>query len=235
MPATDSKKIIFKEREGGDGSIAPSFRLQLVTPRCPAAGIDSLPAPGKKGCIAEKRAISFTNQIKAIRQHPLLFGLFFVVGVIVGAMIMSWRPTGPSGRMGYRDLSNADLSEKGVAMARALRALARELIAADEKLRSRCDREAELAKTEQARNQLRRSCNDESLKATQNFLALYEDKYKAEVLILREEMLHRLPELRPKAVPPVLASHPTNALGLGEVASTLEVLAKLLPQMPSKT
>ena len=119
-------------------------------------------------------------------------------------------------------------------MARALRALAREMMAADENLRSRCDRENELAKTEQANSQLRRSCNDESLKATQSFLALYEDKYKAQVLILREEMLHRLPELREKMVPPILASHPTNALGLGEVASTLEVLAKLLPKMPAK-
>jgi hypothetical protein len=92
-----------------------------------------------------------------------------------------------------------------------------------------------LANTEQAKKELRQSCNDESLKATQNFLAQYEDKYKAEVLILREEMLRRLPELRPKTAPPILASHPTNALGLGEVASTLEVLAKLLPKAPSKT
>ena len=119
-------------------------------------------------------------------------------------------------------------------MARTLRDLAREMMAADEKLRSHCDRQTELAKTEQAKNQLRQSCNDESLKATQSFLAQYEDKYKAEVLILREEMLHRLPELRQKTVPPLLASHPTNALGLGEVASTLEVLAKLLPKMPAK-
>ena len=169
-----------------------------------------------------------------MRQHPLLLGVFFALGVLVGVSITSLRPTDPSGGMGYRDLSNEDLSEKGVAMARALRALAREMMAADEKLRSRCDRENELAKTEQANSQLRRSCNDESLKATQSFLALYEDKYKAQVLILREEMLHRLPELREKMVPPILASHPTNALGLGEVASTLEVLARLLPKMPAK-
>jgi hypothetical protein len=109
------------------------------------------------------------------------------------------------------------------------------MMATDEKLRSRCDRENDLANTEQAKKELRQSCNDESLKATQNFLAQYEDKYKAEVLILREEMLRRLPELRPKTAPPILASHPTNALGLGEVASTLEVLAKLLPKAPSKT
>lgn len=154
----------------------------------------------------------------------------------MGAAITSWwRPIDQLGRMGYRDLSNQDLSEKGVAMARTLRSLAREMMAADEKLRSRCDKESELAKTEQAKNQLRRSCNDASLKAMQDFLAQYEDKYRAEVLILREEMLHRLPELRQKTVPPILASHPTNALGLGEVASTLEVLAKLLPKMPSKT
>ena len=178
--------------------------------------------------------ISLMNQIKTIRQHPLLLGLFFVVGMLVGAAIMSWRPTDPSSRMGYRELSNKDLADKGVAMGRALRALAREMMAADERLRSRCDSETELAKTEQAKNQLRQSCNDESLKATQNFLGQYEDKYKAEVLILREEMLHRLPELRQKTVPPILASHPTNALGLGEVASTLEVLAKLLPKMPTK-
>lgn len=120
-------------------------------------------------------------------------------------------------------------------MARALRSLAREMMAADEKLRSRCDNENELAKTEQAKNQLRQSCNDASLKAMQDFLVQYEDNYRAEVLILREEMLHRLPELRQKTVPPILASHPTNALGLGEVASTLEVLAKLLPKTPSGT
>jgi FMN-dependent NADH-azoreductase len=148
---------------------------------------------------------------------------------------MKWRPADPSGRMGYRDLSNEDLSKRGLEMARALRALAREMMAADEQLRSRCDKQDELTKTEQAKNQLRQSCNDESLKAMQNFLVQYEEKYKAEVLILREEMLHRLPELRQKTAPPILASHPTNALGLGEVASSLEVLAKLVPKMPSKT
>ena len=188
----------------------------------------------KKGCVAEQCVINLTSQIKTIRQHPLLLGLFFALGALVGAGLTSWRPTAPSGPMGYRDLSNEDLSEKGVTMARALRALTREMMATDEKLRSRCDRENDLAKTEQAKNQLRQSCNDESLKATQNFLAQYEDRYRAEVLILREEMLRRLPELRQKAAPPVLASHPTNALGLGEVASTPEVLAKLLPKMPSK-
>lgn len=175
------------------------------------------------------------SQIITLRQHPLLIGLVFALGLLVGMGIMKWRPADPSGRMGYRDLSNEDLSKKGLEMARALRALAREMMATDEKIRSRCDKQDESARTDQAKSQLRQSCNDDSLKTVQNFLVQYEDKYKAEVLILREEMLHRLPELRQKTAPPILASHPTNALGLGEVASSLEVLAKLLPELPSKT
>lgn len=175
------------------------------------------------------------SQIKTLRQHPLLIGLIFVLGLLAGMGIMKWRPADPSGRMGYRDLSNEDLSKKALEMARALRALAREMMARDEQIRSRCDKQDELARTDQAKSQLRQSCNDESLKTVQSFLVQYEDKYKAEVLILREEMLHRLPELRQKTTPPILASHPTNALGLGEVASSLEVLAKLLPELPSKT
>ena len=179
--------------------------------------------------------IGLRSQIKTVRQHPVLLGLFFSLGLLVGIGVMKWRPADLSGRMGYRDLSNNDLAKKGLEMARTLRVLTREMTAADEQIRTRCDKQDELAQTEQAKNQLRQSCNDESLKAVQALLVQYEDKYKAEVLILREEMLYRLPELRQKTAPPILASHPTNALGLGEVASSLEVLAKLLPGLEAKT
>ena len=78
------------------------------------------------------------------------------------------------------------------------------MTAADEQIRTRCDKQDEAAKTEPEKKQLRQSCNDESLKAVQAFLIQYEDRYKAEVLILREEILYRfgrdwaLPELRHK-------------------------------------
>ena len=176
-----------------------------------------------------------SSQIKIIREHLLLFGLIFALGWLAGLAVMKWRPADLSGRMGYRDLSNNDLSNKALKLVHELRALAGEMTAADEQIRTRCDKQDEATKTEPEKKQLRQSCNDESLKALQAFLVQYEDKYKAEVLILREEMLYRLPELRHKTAPPILASHPTNALGLGEVASSLEVLAKLLPNAPSKT
>ena len=191
---------------------------------------------GKKEDVPRRNAlIELSRQIKIIRQHPLLFGLIFVLGLLAGLAVMKWRPADLSGRMGYRDLSNNDLSKKALEVVHRLRTLAREMTAADEEIRTRCDKQDDSAKTEAAKKELRQSCNDESLKAVQVFLTQYEDRYKAEVLILREEMLFRLPELRHKTAPPILASHPTNALGLGEVASSLEVLAKLLPSAPSKT
>ena len=191
---------------------------------------------GKKEDVSRRIAFSrLSSQIKIIRQNPLLFGLIFALGLLAGLAVMKWRPADLSGRMGYRDLSNIDLSKKALEVVHGLRALAREMTAADEEIRTRCDKRDEAAKSEPEKNQLRQSCNDESLKAVQAFLVQYEDRYRAEVLIVREEMLYRLPELRHKTVPPILASHPTNALGLGEVASSLEVLAKLLPNAQSKT
>jgi hypothetical protein len=191
---------------------------------------------GKREDVSRRIAFSrLSSQIKIIRQHPLLFGLIFALGLLAGLAVMKWRPADLSGRMGYRDLSNIDLSKKALEVVHGLRALAREMTAADEQIRTRCDKQDEAAKSEPEKNQLRKSCNDESLKAVQAFLVQYEDRYRAEVLIVREEMLYRLPELRHKTVPPILASHPTNALGLGEVASSLEVLAKLLPNAQSKT
>jgi hypothetical protein len=198
--------------------------------------IDSSPLGGKKEDVSRRNAvIRLSSQIRIIRQHPLLFGLTFALGLLAGLAVMKWRPADLSGRMGYRDLSNIALSKKTLEVVHGLRALAREMTAADEQIRTRCDKQDEAAKSEPEKNQLRQSCNDESLKAVQAFLVQYEDRYRAEVLIVREEMLYRLPELRHKTVPPILASHPTNALGLGEVASSLEVLAKLLPNAQSKT
>lgn len=120
-------------------------------------------------------------------------------------------------------------------MVQALRELQKNMNAADERIEQECDKQDWQAKSAQDRNRIRQSCNDESLKSSQRFLAQYEERYRADVLILREEMLHRLPELKGKAAPPILASHPTNALGLGEVAASLEVLAKLLPKLQNTT
>jgi hypothetical protein len=154
---------------------------------------------------------------------------------MAGAVVVKWWPQVASGRMGYREMPNSELAKRSLAMVQALRELQKNMNAADQRIEEECDRRDSQDKSAQDRGRIRQSCNDASLKSSQGFLAQYEERYRAEVLILREEMLHRLPELRGKAAPPILASHPTNALGLGEVAANLEVLAKLLPKPQNTT
>jgi hypothetical protein len=51
------------------------------------------------------------------------------------------------------------------------------------------------------------------------------------MILLVEELLYRLPkEYRSKIPPKVLFGYPTNPLGLEEVATGLELLAKSLPE-----
>jgi hypothetical protein len=132
--------------------------------------------------------------------------------------------------MGYRSISNKELAQKTLDMVGALRAMIKEMNAADERKRIECDEQELRARIGEARAEVRQKCHDESMRAMQAFISRYNEKYKADALILREELLHRLPELRKKAGPPVLFSYPTNPLGFEEVASSLEIMAKLLPR-----
>jgi hypothetical protein len=154
---------------------------------------------------------------------------------MTGAVAVKWWPHAAVGRMGYREMPNSELAKKSLGIVQALRELVKNMNATDERIEEECDRRDAQAKSAQDRGRVRQSCNDEILKSSQKFLSQYEERYRADVLIVREEMLHRLPELKSKAVPPILASHPTNALGLGEVAASLEVLAKLLPKPQNTT
>ena len=78
-------------------------------------------------------------------------------------------------------------------MVYALRELVRTMKAADERIDEECRKQDSQAKSEQERQRIRQSCNDESVKSTQRFLARYEEQYRADVLILREEMLQDFP------------------------------------------
>ena len=126
-------------------------------------------------------------------------------------------------------MSNKELAKKTLDLVAVLRGMVKEMNAADERKRVECDEQELRAKIGDTRAEVRRKCHDESMRTMQAFISRYNEKYKADALILREELLHRLPELRKKAGPPILFSHPTNPLGFEEVATSLEVMAKLLP------
>jgi hypothetical protein len=165
-----------------------------------------------------------------IRRHPIVCALLFFSGLLLGGLPATCgQYQTPTGKMGYRGVSNKELAKKTLDLVAVLRGMVKEMNSADERKRVECDEQELRAKIGDARAAVRRKCHDESMRAMQAFLSRYNEKYKADTLILREELLHRLPELRKKAGPPVLFSHPTNPLGLEEVASNLEIMAKLLP------
>jgi hypothetical protein len=167
--------------------------------------------------------------LSPIKRHPVICAVLFAFGLVVGGVSATCGQyqTLP-GKMGYRSISNKELAKKAMDMVVVLRGMVKEMNAADEKKRIECD-EREAAARSYDRIEIRRKCNDESINAMQAFISRYNERYKADALILREEMLHRLPELRRKAGPAILFSHPTNPLGFEEVASSLEIMAKLLP------
>jgi hypothetical protein len=104
----------------------------------------------------------------------------------------------------YRELSTDELSKKGVTMAGALRGLASEM-KRGEKL---------------------------TWWPKQDFQKRYESHYKSDVLLLRAEMLRRLPErscLSQEMRSLYLTFNPVVAQQVEEFASMLEKLAKLLP------
>ena len=186
--------------------------------------------------LAMRYALTCLKQAAAaVRGHPFLCVAFFGFGVVVGAvLIQSIDSPLPYGRMGYRGYSNEQLASEALTMARSLRELAKNSNVAAETIRLDCTSREDAAQTQELKSQIRRNCNEAFIATMQQFLAQYDETYKANALILREELVHRLPELRAQVPPAVLYMHPTNPLGLEAVASSLEVLAKLLPKKSEK-
>jgi hypothetical protein len=167
--------------------------------------------------------------LKPVRRHSVLSAVLFLSGVLVGGLPATCGQYQTPGKMGYRASSNKEVAKRALDLVGVLRGMVKEMNAADERKRIECDEQELRARVGDARADIRRQCHEESMRALQAFITRYNEKYKADALILREEMLHRLPELRKKTGPPILFNHPTNPLGFEEVASSLEIMAKLLP------
>lgn len=170
------------------------------------------------------------GSLRTIRQRPLLCAFFLALGILAGIAVMQWRaPVQTPAQSAYRGLSNQELTSRALETARGVRELARSFNAADDQIMRQCGVRAAQAVSDEAGNQSRQACADELNRSTQMFIGQYQDKHRAEVLLTRAELLRRLPEDREKALTPVLANQPTNSLGLAEVATGLELLAKRLP------
>jgi len=112
----------------------------------------------------------------------------------------------------YRELSTGDLSKRSLTMVSALRGFASEMKEEEELI-------------------------GQGIKPKQGFQEKYESHFKSEVLLLRAEMLRRLPErdcFGEEIRSLYLTVNPVDGQIVEQFASMLEKLAKLLPNSLSK-
>jgi len=183
----------------------------------------------------------FRREWQTIKNHLPLFVVVLVAGFGLGMWFQSAKSGAPEKKVDaapgigrilygkYGSLSNPELEKRTLEVGAVLRDLIRSNREQEIQLRHGCDRQVSSANTEQARSVIRKKCDEESDLSLARLLSQYEQKYKADVVILREQLIQRLSGSGEKREA-ILFWYPTNPLGLEQVASGLEILAKQLPK-----
>lgn len=177
-----------------------------------------------------------------VKTHLPLFMIVLLVGYSLGMWYQSDKADHAKKKDGdfepgigrvlygkYRNVPNSDLEKKTFEVVGVLREGIRSNREEEIQLRHKCDRELASATTDQVRSVIRKKCNEESDLSVARLLSQYEQKYKADVVILREQLIQRVSGSGEKREA-ILFWYPTNQLGLEQVASGLELLAKQLPK-----
>ena len=84
------------------------------------------------------------------------------------------------------------------------------------------------ASTEEEKRKLWDKFTSVSSRVSNNQKAEYDRQFKVDTIILRDELLSRLPKEAKNDRSHIMYEHPTNPIGMGMVADDLEGLAKLL-------
>ena len=83
------------------------------------------------------------------------------------------------------------------------------------------------SKTE--RERIRKAWIEDSARLHDVFMARYKEKFWADAVLLRHAIVARVGGV-PGAHNPILFEHPTNILGVEQVANSVELLGKSLPK-----
>lgn len=169
-----------------------------------------------------------------LRQRPFFAIGLVLLGILIGYMYQAVfdRQIG-SGSIRtprYRDLTNTELKQKVMDLVVPFRSFANAAKSDSTELPLACDREMGKASTNEARTEMKKQCDEKSLRLTEKHIAMYNERFKSEAIFLREEMLRRLPpDYRSKIAPAIFWDYPTNYFGFDMVATSLELLHKSLP------
>lgn len=160
----------------------------------------------------------------------LLGGL--VVGVPIGWFLGSKSAPEPisippAKATTYTTLSNEELKNKSAQLVTAIRSLARSFNDEDNRLRAVADENSGKTDSQAERERIRQAWIAESAKLHGMFLDRYRTNFWADALLLRKAIVAKVGGA-PGAQNPILFQHPTNILGVEQVANSLDLLGKAL-------
>jgi hypothetical protein len=161
----------------------------------------------------------------------LITGL--VVGVAIGWFFGSRSAVEkfslpPAKATTYTTLSNEDLKNKSAQLVTAIRALARDYYDEERRLRAAADESSGKTASKAEQERIRQAWLADSDKLHDQFMERYKANIWADALLVREAIVAKVGGV-PGAQNAVMFQHPTNILGIEQVANALDLLGKSLP------
>jgi hypothetical protein len=176
---------------------------------------------------------------RILKPYPaslLVIGFFagLVLGWLVGSRTLL-EPLGvaPAKDTAYSRLSNEELRSRSLQLVSRIRELIRAFEGQERQLRVEADQKIGHTKSAEEQNRIRKTWLDLSDKLHAKYMDQYRDHFWSEAVLLRSAIVGRLPP-RFGSQNAQLFLHPTNILGIGQVADALELLAKSLPEQETK-
>lgn len=169
------------------------------------------------------------------RRFPALLLLAGLVGGVAIGWFLGARSTvekisiPPAQVTTYTTLSNEELKNGSVRLVSAIRGLARSYYDEDNRMRTAADGNSGKTASQAERARLRQAWIAESAKLHDAFMDRYKTNFWADALLLRQAIVAKVGGA-PGAHNPILFQHPTNILGIEQVANSLELLGKSLPE-----
>jgi hypothetical protein len=177
--------------------------------------------------------IVMTNPLKWDWQYQLgaafvIVGLAVCVGHTIEKMRMPTAPIAATPASALSMMSAQDLKTKAVTLVGQIRSLRESYSNAAGKTEAEYQDAMAHAKNKGRSDVAWRAYNSAKLESMMREQAEYERSFKAEALVLANELKRRMPEYK-SSYQNVDYNHPTNSLGIGLIADDLETMAKQLP------
>jgi hypothetical protein len=130
----------------------------------------------------------------------------------------------------YTDTSNKELKPRIMRLVNDIRQLVYAYKKKDGELLAASDQRDTADAAKEQRKKLRDQWIKDSEAAHDAMMRQYKEKYWADAILLRNELLRRLPKNMRQPQLSGIYQYPTNVLGVEVIADNLELLAKSLPE-----